>query len=74
MQADGRSAEGHHNTEQLGDKVKDKFHESNASGRKTCYLYVHRMYTFPVMDSKWTITVQKEDCGGIVSISMQTSA
>lgn len=52
MQADGRSAEGHHNTEQLGDKVKDKFHESNASGRKTCYLYVHRMYTFPVMDSK----------------------
>lgn len=76
MQADCGSAEGHHNTEQLGNKLKDKFCSMKVIrlGKNLHHLYVHRLYTFPAMDSKRAITVQEEDCGGIVSISMKTSA
>lgn len=74
MQADCRSAEEHHNTEQLGDKVKDKFCSMKVMhlAKTPRRIYVHRVYAFPGMDSK--CTVQKEDSGGIVSISMKTSA
>lgn len=74
MQADCKSAKGHHNTEQLIKWVINSVPQKQCIWEKTHYLYVHRVYTFPGMDSKWTITVQKEDCGGIVSISMKTSA
>lgn len=63
------SAEGRHNTEQLSDKVKDKFCSMKVMHLgKNLLPICNRVYTCPGMDSKWTITVQKEGCGGIVFI------